>query len=831
MPTKELDDETKKLLKTIVDHFDDEDRGVRDRQIRQWRRLKLLWENIQHTYYSEVAHDWRIPESERSGGDGDQGFYDKPVNIYRAYLESIIAALSVTVPPVTCYPDDADNPLDVSTAKAGDKIATLIFKHNDMPLLWLHALFVFVTEGMTACYTYAKEDEEYGTYEKKQYAEESELHDITTCPYCQSQMSDTPFNPNAPQATGLMPIASPGGMDPNQMDPSMGQDPSMQDPSMMAPPEEDESAEDEFMPEGPQETQQMEQCENCGRMVLPQKSQETFTNTRMVGVTTHPKSRVIMEVYGGLFVKVPVWARDQSDCNYLIYSYETHYANVLEKYPDLREKLVSGKSTYDLYEQWGRTSPQYRGEHPVNNATVRNCWLRPAAFQILNEEECDKLHKEYPDGVKVVVVNDFVADACNEALDDSWTITHNPLSDYIHFDPIGLLLTSVQDITNDLISLVLQTVEHGIPQTFADPKVLNFNAYRQSEVIPGGIYPATPKSGKALSDGFYEVKTATLSQEVLPFSQKIQEIGQMVSGALPSLFGGQMSGSRTASEYSMSRAQALQRLQSTWKMLLMWWKNIHGKAIPLYIKEMKDDEKQVKKDEFGNFVNVFIRRSELEGKIGSVELEANENLPITWNQQKDAIMELFKMNNDTITASLTTPENMPFLKKVIGLDQYIIPGEDDRQKQYEEIQQLINSEPIQMPPDPMMVQEAMQMGQPPPEPTNEPSVQPDYDVDNHVLESDICRRWLVADAGRLCKIENPAGYENVLLHMKMHLDMDKQKQMEQQMEQMQAQMQAQQAQMGMMGPQMGPDGSNNPIAPQSNAGVQMGVGQNAPTVQ
>ena len=44
-----------------------------------------------------------------------------------------------------------------------------------------------------------------------------------------------------------------------------------------------------------------------------------------------------------------------------------------------------------------------------------------------------------------------------------------------------------------LISLVLQTIEHGIPQTFADPKVLNFNAYRNSEVIPGGIYPATPK--------------------------------------------------------------------------------------------------------------------------------------------------------------------------------------------------------------------------------------------------------------------------------------------------------------------------------------------------
>src|SRR6187401_3366726 len=175
---KELSEETKKLLKQIVDHFDDEDRAVRDRQIRQWRRLKLMWENIQHTYYSEVAHDWRIPESARAGEDNDQGFYDKPVNIYRAYLESIIAALSVTVPPITCYPDDADNPLDVTTAKAGDRVASLIFKHNDAPLLWIHSLFVFCTEGMTACYTYTKEDEKYGTYQKKQFEDYTEDHEI-----------------------------------------------------------------------------------------------------------------------------------------------------------------------------------------------------------------------------------------------------------------------------------------------------------------------------------------------------------------------------------------------------------------------------------------------------------------------------------------------------------------------------------------------------------------------------------------------------------------------------------------------------------------------------
>ena len=777
-----VDDTTQGLLRQIVEHFDDEDRAVRDRQIRTWRRLKLLWENIQRTYYSEVAHDWRIPETERTGEDSDQGYYDKPVNIYRAYLESIIAALSVTVPPITCYPDDADNPLDVTTAKAGDKIASLVFKHNDVPLLWLHALFVHMTEGMTACYSYPKEDESYGTYEEKKYEEGPEYHEQTICPYCQTELTDkTVVN--------------------------------FQEDKFM--PEDEDVEINSAIDEG------LEMCPTCAQMIIPDKINKTLTVTRLVGITKHPKSRICMEIYGGLFVKVPVWARNQSECSYLIYSYETHFANVLEQYPELREKITRGQANYDLYEQWGRTSPQYHGEHPINNVTVRNCWLRPSSFNVLNKDEADDLKKQFPDGVKVVMINDHVAHACNEAVDDCWTLTYNPLSDYIHFDPIGLLLTSVQDITNDLISLVLQTVEHGIPQTFADPKVLNFNAYRNSEVIPGGIYPATPKTGKPLSEGFYEVRTATLSQEVLPFATKIQEIGQLVSGALPSLFGGQMSGSRTASEYSMSRAQALQRLQSTWKMLLLWWKNIFGKVIPMYITEMKDDEKQVKKNEFGNFVNVFIRRSELEGKIGSVEIEANENLPITWNQQKDAIMELFQLNNDDINRTLASPENMPYIKKAIGLTDYIVPGEDDRQKEYEEIQLLVSSEPIEMPPDPMMVEQAMMMGMPPPPPQRLPSIEPDYDVDNHVLSADIDRRWLISDAGRMCKLENPTGYENTLLHMKMHKDMDLQKQLEE----AQRQMMQQQG-------QMMPQGPTQPGAPApESTGEPLNEGEYEPAAQ
>jgi len=728
------DEEIQRLLLQVADYFDKEDRPARERQLRTWRRLKLVWEGFQRVWYSEVAHDWRIYDD--STQNIDQSYYDKPINVFRAYLESIIAALSITVPSIKCFPDDADNPLDLSTAKAGDKIADLIYRHNDAPLLWLHALFIFVTEGMTACYAYPKEDESYGTYDNKQYEESTQ--EAYVCPNCQAtipnELMDTEF---------------------------------------------------EFMPGEPGA------CPNCLQELDPNLQKTPLVITRLTGVTKEPKSRICIEVYGGLYVKVPNYAIKQKDIPYLHFNYETHSSNAIERYGHLRDKLSGTMgSGYDQYEQWARLSPQYHGEYPTGTVTVRNCWQRPSSFNILPDEDAAKLKKLYPNGVKVVIVNDQFAEATNEALDDYWTLSQNPLSDYIHHDPLGLLLTSIQDITNDLTSLIIQTIEHGIPQTFADPAVINFEKYRQSEVIPGGIYPATPRSGKSVGDAFHEVKTATLSQEVLPFFEKIQELGQIISGALPSLFGGQVSGSRTASEYSMSRAQALQRLQNNWKIFTIWWKIIFSKIIPMYMKEIKEDEHNVEMDDQGRFVNVFIRKAEMEGKIGRVELEANENLPLTWSQQKDVYMQLLDNQNPKVQETISSPENIQALADAIGLTNFVVPGADDRQKQYEEIQLLIQSEPIIIPPDPMMVEMAPMMGQPPPQETEVSSVEVDPDVDNHVIEADICRRYLVGDAGRLLKTENPAGYKNVLLHMKAHMDIINQAMMAQQQAQMAGQQQA-----------------------------------------
>lgn len=739
LPSKEIQDD----LKYVVEYFEKEDIATRQQQIRQWKELKYYWNGFTNIWWSEVAHDFRTWSYQNIGNDtnNDSAYYDKRVNVFRAYLESIIAALSVNIPSVRCQPDDPDNPLDISTAKAGDIISQQVYKHNDVILLWLHALYIYCTEGMIAAYNYPKEDYEYGSYEVNEY--EDAIEENYICPNCGVNIPDEQFT--------------------NQL-----RDQFQPDDSSI-------ELDDVIINQG------QVICPQCAVALDPMLQKEPLTVTRLVGVTSKPKSRQCIECYGGLYVKVANYAIQQKDTPYLIFAYETNYVNVLERYPHLSEQIkgsggnvsqqLSGLN--DPYERWGRLPINNWGDYPKDTPTVRNCWLRPCAFNVLDKEKADRLKKLYPDGAKVVLANDLFAGVCNEALDDCWTLTYNPLSDYLHHEPLGNLLKSVQDITNDLVSLTLQTIEHGITQMFVDPAVVNLNAYKQSEVRPGDLFAAKPVSGKSVGDAFFQAKTATLSGEVLPFGEKIQELGQTVSGAQPQIFGGAApNSSKTAAQYSMARAQALQRLQTPWKMLTVWWKNIFGKVIPAYIQDIQSDERFVTKDKLGNYVNVFVRKAQLAGKIGEIELEASENVPLTWSQRKDVLMQLMQAGNPMVMEALADPENLPLLKEAIGLYDFQLPGEDDRQKQYEEIRLLVESEPITIPggigPDGMPTEQQL------------PSIEVDPLLDNHQLEADICRRWLISDAGRITKIENPPGYHNVLLHMQAHMMIIQQQMMQSQ---------------------------------------------------
>ena len=731
LPNEEIQND----IRVIIQKYRVEDRPVRERQLRQWKKLNLMWEGFQNTWWNEVAHDWRVYDLQGTEADSaDAAYYDKPANIFKALLESIIAALSVSVPGIIGVPDDADNPLDLQTAKAAGRIADLIGRHNDEKLLWLHALFTYCTQGMTCAYNYTRESKEYGTYPEEKYQNTEIEVEQKICPICKTNLSDQ-------------------GMSDAERD--------------EYDPEDDDVLGHNYLNNG------QNLCPQCLIQVDPELQTSKMIVPRFVGYVNKPKARQCIEVYGGLYVKVANYAMCQADLPYLCLSREINSSKLIDEYceddQDLADRIRNSRGSggwADAYDKWARLSPQYMGEYPLDVPTLNIWWLRDWTFNyIADEKKVKELKKKYPDGCKVVMINDELVSICNESLDDHWTLAKQPLSNYVHFQPIGEGLVPMQEINNEMISLTLQTIEHGIPSTFADPGVLNFEAYRQLNATPGQVIPTKPLSSqKTVQEGFYEVKTATLSAEVMPFIEFIQQTAQMVSGALPSLWGGAApNSSKTASQYSMARAQALQRLQNTWTMFCVFWKEIHGKAIPAFIKNVVEDEKFVQQDDRGNFINVFIRKAELQGKIGSIELEAADQLPTTWAQKKETVMQLLASANPIVQQALSAPENLDLIKTTVGIPEFEMPGADQREFQYEEIAALLASQPISNPvptPDPQTGQVTMQDQQTPSVDTNP------FDDDN--IHAGICQEWLVSVAGRLSKTENAQGYLNVLLHWQKH---------------------------------------------------------------
>jgi len=122
-----------------------------------------------------------------------------------------------------------------------------------------------------------------------------------------------------------------------------------------------------------------------------------------------------------------------------------------------------------------------------------------------------------------------------------------------------------------------------------------------------------------------------------------------------------------------------------------------------------------------------------------------------------------------IKSVLGHPENMALLKRLIGLEEFVIPDEESRTKQYREIAQLVAEAPIvkSEPVSPVGARHAVP-GAPQGNETILPSIVPDEFADNHVVELEICMRWFSSDAGQVAKIEAPAGYANVRAHAMLH---------------------------------------------------------------
>src|SRR5207245_6465757 len=95
----------------------------------------------------------------------------------------------------------------------------------------------------------------------------------------------------------------------------------------------------------------------------------------------------------------------------------------------------------------------------------------------------------------------------------------------------------------------------------------------------------------------------------------------------------------------------------------------------------------------GVFDSRAIRLADLKGNV-CVHPEADETFPRLKSQQRGVLTQLFAINDPVIQRALPEPATLGYMKNVLGLSEMVIPGEDSRNKQLREIQQLLSSAPI-----------------------------------------------------------------------------------------------------------------------------------------
>ncbi len=732
-----ISDDLQNSLKEIVKSCEKEDEQIYKCMVRQWKKAEEFWSGVQYLFWNSSTEAWGSPMGEGfnielSEEDNDQmgSFSDKVIDIYKGHGESLISALAAQIPAVRFLPDDADETQDTITARTYSKIADLISRHNKVKLLFLRALFYLANHGVVASYRYKDSDFAYGSYKVPSYDSQEVEAEKFVCKNCGYE-ADADWS---------------GGENTGQQQPM------------------------EYDPTEPQP------CPQCGEPGKP-KIQKTKTSVPVqTGIEDRPKTRVKLDIFGALHFKVSYYARNQKECNYLGLFMDQGKDTVCDLYPDLYDDIqaLSLENT-DRFSRSDWSYPAEQGADVKHIVNVGRWWLRPAIFnRETDKTKREQLQKKFPDGCKVTLIGKrkIFAAVEKEKLDDRWEIGQAGLSTYIYSDSLLHSLIQIQEMRNQLVNLIMETIEHGIPSEFADPEILNFDTYGRFEAAPGFIYQTkAARPGESIGNSFYTTTRATLAREVAVFLKQLDEDAQFAVGSYPANYGGPSQGkSRTFAEYAMSGQMALKRQTITWAHIVDWWVRTMKGCVDMFVETVVEDEKYTQfKD--GNFMNVWIKRSQLTGKVGGCEPEAAEGFPISIAQKKDLYMKLMELNNPFINDALYKPDNAKILQDTMGLTDLKLPGEEQRIKQVIEIGQMIqNGSSANAAPGQENQQGPVPTGEIAPDgQENMVSTVPiDSNVDDHAVHITTLISFMVDLPGLDLLREQPTIYADLTAHLRMH---------------------------------------------------------------
>lgn len=492
--------------------------------------------------------------------------------------------------------------------------------------------------------------------------------------------------------------------------------------------------------------------EKYGTVKVPKYVNDPTGKLVLHSIEKQPKTRVLFDIKGTIDFKIPYYAKTEDAVSYLVLTDDQDYTLMQEIFDDDDiQPSGSGEGSRQYRLPTNYTVGLEAGNDLNNLVTVQRVWVKPYRFRIIKKTSpriYKNLMDKYPSGALFTYVGKKLKDIEEQNLSDHWTFSRSGTSSHLTSDPKCSSILPIQEITNTVGNLSVDILEHSIPETFATPEALNFDEYGKIETAPGFIYKANiPPGMKSLADAFSSPPKAQLSPSLAQYTQELETTAQFLIGNNPAVWGGSM-GSRTpASEYSQSRAQSLQRWGLVYHEMKDLWTRAKVKGVKAFVKNMSDTEKFTTKK--GNqSLTVYIERHAMTGEVGDVTPDDMQMFPMTAEQKQEWLMKLLELKSPEIEAFLMHPSNREVLAQLLAFPGLHVPGSGNRLKQLIEFTLLSKQKPVD---------------------DTTPSIQPDFDVDDHTLHAAELRTLLVSETGLELRQKNPLGYLNNILHLRLHV--------------------------------------------------------------
>jgi len=806
-------------LRELVRQYRQEGVVARRHEIRRIRQARLFWQGLQYAWWNPNDMNWHLPFEQRFSDDREleeMPRYQFVTNFYQGFGLSFIAVLSQDVPSVRFYPQSTQSLEDIAAARAASDVAQLVEQNNQVEQLLTSVGYFLWTDGKLGAYVrYVADGQRFGFHEEN-ILEALEIplgEDVYVCPQCSKEIGKSKSeNRNSGEQDG----ASTDGTIPESS--VILSEPQASEGSQLR--LDRGLSDDEILRDANGASLRMTTpiaCPDCGAELTDAnlRRAERVTVPRVVGTRRVPNGQEVISIAGGLELNTPVWANEMHEYPYLQWQAEVHRAKLKAAYPHVANKIESAPSqgAEDVYARVSRLSVEqglpsiHPGDALMNLITFDRTWLRPWAFYAIEDEAVRaELLGMFPNGCYVAFAGDVYCESRSENMDDHWRVLHALPGDGQNRPSVGDSLVQVQERYNVLSNMQAETYEYGIPPIYADPQVLDFDALANQVAEPAAHFPARARPGQPLAAGFFQPAPAQVPPDMIRHQQDlIGPVAQFLTGLFPAIFGGNMEDVKTASGYALARDQAMGRLGLVWRRTKQFYADVLLLAVDCFRKNRPEDVEIPLLGPDGVLDARTIRTADLKGNV-CVHPEADETFPRLKSQQRGILQQLFGINDPVIQRALTEPANLGYIKNVLGLTEMVIPGEDSRNKQLREIQQLLASAPIVLPLENRNSKSETRNataaeGQPRADSATNfdfrvssndsespvtsrqpalsavegaptlvlPSVPVDQLLDDHAVEFEECKRWANSEAGQAARMTNPAGFANVRAHAEAHL--------------------------------------------------------------